>query len=457
MNSFGELPLLPALRQAIDTIGYTEPTPIQAQTLPAILAGRDLIAKAPTGSGKTAAFGLGLLQRLDPARIRTQSLVLCPTRELADQVARELRRLATGIPNVKLTLLTGGVPLGPQLGSLAHAPHIVVGTPGRVQDMLRRRALDPGGISALVLDEADRMLDMGFEQSLREILGQLPRRRQTLLFSATWPEAIRAIGRSALRDALEVAVESAVSQPEIEQYFHEAALAEKPAVLAGLLLQHRPESTVVFCNTKRDVDAVTEALQSMGFSCAALHGDLEQRDRDEVLVRFANRSLRVLVASDVAARGLDVKDLACVVNYELPADPDIYLHRIGRTARAGSSGLALSLVTPREMHRALRLEAHHRLELQWRAAQAVHVDSKDVPRAAMHTLRIEAGRSDKLRPGDILGALTGEGGLAARVVGKIDIFARRAYVAVRRDQAERALSALRTGRIKGRNFRVYRL
>jgi ATP-independent RNA helicase DbpA len=223
------------------------------------------------------------------------------------------------------------------------------------------------------------------------------------------------------------------------------------------MLQHRPESTVVFCNTKRDVDAVTQALQAMGFSCAALHGDLDQRERDEVLVRFANRSLRVLVASDVAARGLDVKELACVVNYEVPADPDVYLHRIGRTARAGSTGLALSLVTPREMHRALQLEGHHGMQLQWRPAQPVHVDSKDVPRAAMHTLRIEAGRSDKLRPGDILGALTGEAGLEAEAIGKIDIFPRRAYVAVRRNQAERALSALRRGRIKGRNFRVYRL
>ena len=457
MRSFDELPLLPALRQAIDAIGYTEPTPVQAQALPAILSGRDLIGKAPTGSGKTAAFGLGLLQRLDPARTRTQSLVLCPTRELADQVARELRRLAMAIPNVKLTVLTGGVPLGPQLASLTHAPHIVVGTPGRVLDMLRRRALDPRAVSALVLDEADRMLDMGFEQALREILGQLPRRRQTLLFSATWPEEMRDIGRGALHDPVEVAVETATSQPEIEQWFHEAALAEKPAVLAGLLLQHRPESTVVFCNTKRDVDAVTQALQSMGFSCAALHGDLDQRDRDEVLLRFANRSLRVLVASDVAARGLDVKELACVVNYEVPADPDVYLHRIGRTARAGSTGLALSLVTPREMHRALQLESHHGLRLQWRAAQPVEVDGKAVPQAAMRTLRIEVGRSDKLRAGDILGALTGEAGLPAAAVGKIDILARRAYVAVRREQAERALAALRRGRIKGRSFRVYRL
>lgn len=301
------------------------------------------------------------------------------------------------------------------------------------------------------------MLDMGFEQALQEILGRLPRRRQTLLFSATWPEAIRAIGRSALHDAFEVAVDSAASQPDIEQWFHEAALADKPAVLAGLLLQHRPESTVVFCNTKRDVDAVTEALQAMGFSCAALHGDLDQRARDEVLLRFANRSLRVLVASDVAARGLDVKELACVVNYEVPADPDVYLHRIGRTARAGGTGLALSLVTPREMHRARQLESHHGISLQWREAKPVQPNSKDVPQAAMRTLRIEAGRSDKLRPGDVLGALTGEAGLAAEAIGKIDIFPRRAYVAVRRDQAERALAALRRGRIKGRNLRVYRL
>jgi ATP-dependent RNA helicase DbpA len=457
MHSFSDIPLIPALRQSIEAAGYTAPTPIQAQTLPAILDGRDVLAQAPTGSGKTAAFGLGVLQRLDPGGVRTQALVLCPTRELADQVAKELRRLAMGIPNVKLTLLTGGVPLGPQLASLAHAPHIVVGTPGRVEDVLRRDALDPGGISLLVLDEADRMLDMGFEDSLREIIARLPGERQSLLFSATWPDAIREIGRSTLRDPLEVAVAGAADQPEVEQWFHEAAPADKPAVLAGLLLQHRPESAVVFCNTKRDVELVMSALKAMGFATAALHGDLDQRERDEVLLRFANRSLRVLVASDVAARGLDVKELACVVNYELPSDADVYLHRVGRTARAGSSGLALSLVAPREMPRALQLQQRHGLRLAWADAPPVHVDSRDVPAAAMNTLRIEAGRSDKLRPGDILGALTGTAGLPGDAIGKIDIFPTRAYVAVQRAQAERALGGLRTGKIKGRNFRVYRL
>jgi ATP-dependent RNA helicase DbpA len=457
MHSFDELPLIPALRRSVDAAGYAEPTPVQARTLPAILGGRDVIAQAPTGSGKTAAFGLGVLQGLDALRIETQALVLCPTRELADQVAKELRQLAMGIPNVKLTLLTGGVPLGPQLTSLGHPPHVVVGTPGRVEDVLRRGALDPGGITMLVLDEADRMLDMGFEQTLREIVGRLPVRRQSLLFSATWPEEIRDIGRTALRDPLEVVVAAAEGQPEVEQWFYEAAPAEKPAVLAGLLLLHQPESAVVFCNTRRDANMVVDALRSMGFSTTALHGELEQRERDEVLVRFANRSLPVLVASDVAARGLDVKELACVVNYELPSDPDIYLHRIGRTARAGSGGLALNLVAAREMPRALQLQHHHGMPLHWAAAPSGQVDSRAVPKAAMCTLRIEGGRSDKLRPGDILGALTGTTGLPADAIGKIDIFPARAYVAVRREHGERALSGLRLGRIKGRNFRVYRL
>ena len=457
MDSFDHLDLLPALRQALDGAGFTAPTPIQARTLPPILAGRDVIAMAPTGSGKTAAFGLGLLQRLDPAAIRTQALVLCPTRELADQVARELRRLATGIANVKLTLVTGGVPPGPQRASLVHAPHIVVGTPGRVQEMLRHGLLDPDGIATFVLDEADRMLDMGFEEAIRDIVKRLPGARQSLLFSATWPEEIRAISRSALRDPVEVTVDDAASQPQVEHLFHEVDLALKPSALAGVLLVHRPESTVVFCNTKRDVDDVVGSLLKACFSADALHGDLEQRDRDEVLVRFSNRSLAVLVASDVAARGLDVKELACVVNYELPSDPDIYLHRVGRTARAGHSGLALSLVAPREMNRAVQLKERHGIEPRWATVATPARAAREVPRAAMATVRIDAGRVDKLRPGDILGALTGAAGLPAEAIGKIDIFPTRSYVAIRRELAGKAVTGLQAGKIKGRGFRVRQL
>ena len=457
MNEFTTLALSPGLLQGVEAAGYLQMTPIQADSLPAILAGRDVIAQAPTGSGKTAAFGLGLLQRLDPTLIRAQALVLCPTRELADQVAKQLRRLASGIPNLKILVLTGGMPLAPQLASLTHDPHVVVGTPGRIQELLRKKALHLGGVRTLVLDEADRMLDMGFEEPIREIIGKTPKERQSLLFSATFPDAIREIGRSSMRDPLEVTAAGVVEQPVVVQRFYEVDLARKQTALAGLLFEQRPESCVVFCNTRRDVDEVAASLQHFGFSALPLHGDMEQRDRDEVLVRFANRSCNVLVASDVAARGLDIDDLATVVNYELPTDPDVYLHRIGRTGRAGRGGEVLSLCTPREISRAHDLEQRQGAPLQWHRVVPVAPAARSAPLAAMSTLRIDAGRTDKLRPGDVLGALTGDAGLPANAIGKIDIFATRSYVAIARAQANNALARLNAGKIKGKNFRVRKI
>ena len=457
-TEFSALPLSAPLLKAIDALNYTRMTPVQAQSLPSILAGRDLIGQAPTGSGKTVAFGLGLLHHLDPELRRVQALVLCPTRELADQVAKEIRRLAAAIANLKVLILTGGVPLGPQLASLRKDSHVVVGTPGRVQEMLRKKVLHFAHVRTLVLDEADRMLDMGFEEAIREIVGKTPVKRQTLLFSATYPEEIRAIGRSVLRDPLEVTVAATTSeQAPLEQLFFETELKNKPALLAGVLLHYKPESSVVFCNTRSDVADVADALNELGFSALALHGDLEQRDRDEVLVRFANRSCSVLVASDVAARGLDIKELAAVVNYELPHDPDTYVHRIGRTARAGRGGLVLSLVTPREMPRALELERKQDVPLRWAKAAPLSSKVANALSAAMVTLRIDAGRADKLRPGDVLGALTGDAGLAAENVGKIDVFATRAYVAIARAVADKALARLRSGKIKGRKIRVEKI
>ncbi|MBW8775460.1 MAG: ATP-dependent RNA helicase DbpA [Stenotrophomonas sp.] len=453
-TAFDSLALSPALLQGVAALGYTVMTPVQARALPAILEGRDLIAQAPTGSGKTAAFGLGLLQRLDPAAIRTQALVLCPTRELADQVGNQLRKLAFAIANLKVSVLCGGMPLGPQLASLEHAPHVVVGTPGRLQELLRKKALKLDGVRTLVFDEADRMLDMGFEEPIREIAGRTHRDRQSLLFSATFPDSIRAMARDLLRDAAEVTVEGADQAPAIRHLFCEVEPAHRQKALAGLLLKYTPESAVVFCNTRKDVDEVANSLQQFGFSALALHGDMEQRDREEVLLLLANRSCNVLVASDVAARGLDVEELAAVINYELPTDVESYQHRVGRTGRAGASGLAISLVAGREKTRAEAIEAQMGQPLDWQKTPLATSRPAELPQAAMRTLRIDGGKTDKLRPGDILGALTGDAGLPAKFIGKIAIFPTRSYVAIAREQANKAVAKLEAGKIKGRRFRV---
>jgi len=456
-TTFADLALAPTLQAGLEALGYATLTPIQAQALPAILAGRDVIAQAPTGSGKTAAFGLGLLQGIDAGATRTQALVLCPTRELADQVGKQLRKLATGIANLKLSVLCGGIPLAPQLASLAHAPHVVVGTPGRVLELVQLDALDLRGVRVLVLDEADRMLDMGFDEPIRALVKRTPKDRQALLFSATFPDAIRLLATAMLRDPLEASVDGDMHAPRIDAHFFEADPARRAPQLAALLLQFRPDSAVVFCNTRRDADDVAGSLAHYGFSALALHGDLEQRDREDVLVRFANRSCNVLVASDVAARGLDIEDIGVVVNFELPTDADTYLHRIGRTGRAGRDGLALSLVAPGERNRAALIEQRQGTPIRYARIDPLDGKPRGVPQAAMATLRIDAGRTDKLRPGDIVGALTGDAGLAKEAIGKIDVFATRSYVAIARAEAGHALERLRAGKIKGRRFRIHGL
>ncbi|HET6431357.1 ATP-dependent RNA helicase DbpA [Dyella sp.] len=460
MTAFTDLPLKPALLASIQALGYAAMTPVQAQSLPPMLAGRDVIAQAQTGSGKTAAFGLSLLQSIDPETIRLQALVLCPTRELADQVSKAIRKLAANIPNVKLLTLCGGMPLGPQLASLSHDPHIVVGTPGRVQEHLKRGSLHGGGIKVLVLDEADRMLDMGFAEAIDDIVGRIAKHHQTLLFSATYAQEIRAVSARVQRDPVDVTIETPASQaPAIEQRFVMVEPAQKLDALAQLLTAERSgaaarEQALVFCNMRKDVDAVAQELDRRGFSALALHGDMEQRDRDEVLVRFANRSCAVLVATDVAARGLDIVALPLVVSFDIAHDPDTHTHRIGRTGRAGETGLAITLVTAREKPKADNIEQVLASALPWQALKIGPARGKLLQLAPMKTLVIDAGRQDKLRPGDILGALTGDAGLAAKDIGKIDVFATRAYVAISRDLANKALERLRAGRIKGRNFRV---
>ena len=456
MHEFTELELAEPLARALREVGYTEMTPVQAMSLPAILAGRDVIAEAQTGSGKTAAFALGLLSTLDADAIRLQGLVLCPTRELADQVSREIRRLARFIPNIKVLTLCGGVPLRPHLASLAHEPHIVVGTPGRLLELLDKDALPLAALRTLVIDEADRMLDMGFADAMDDIIRRAPAKRQTLLFSATIPDPIRELSRRFQQDPLDVTVAVAESESLIEQTFFEVEPERKVDALAALLLKHRPESAVVFCNMKQDVRRVSTELHERGFPVLALHGELDQREREEMLVQFANRSCVVLVASDVAARGLDISELPMVVNFDIPSDADTYIHRIGRTGRAGRRGLALNLCAPRESRRANVIEERLGEPLYWNNLPQLD-ERREALSAPFVTLAVDAGRQDKLRPGDLLGALTGEAGLPGPAIGRIDVFPTRTYVAVARESADRALQKLRAGKIKGRKFRIRRI
>ena len=455
MTDFAMLPLGPALLQSLAAMGYAQMTPVQAASLPPILAGQDVIAQARTGSGKTAAFGLGLLARLDAALNRVQGLVLCPTRELADQVSKEIRRLASATPNIKLLTLSGGIALGPQLASLAaHDPHIVVGTPGRVQELLRKRSLHLSSLRMLVLDEADRMLDMGFTEAITEIIGKTPPQRQTLLFSATWPEAIRAISTSVQREPVTVTVESEPADDAIEQRWFEVEPALKMDALAQLLRSYKPESALVFCNTRRDTQDVADELDRRGFSARALHGDMEQRDRDEVLVQFANRSCSVLVATDVAARGLDIAQLEAVINVDVTPDPEIHIHRIGRTGRADEEGWALSLCSTADQHRVAAIAQMMDSAPEWHDLAALQSANDSVLVPPMVTLQILGGRKDKIRPGDVLGALTGEAGFTREQVGKITVTDQSTYVAVARTIAHEAVRKLSAGKVKGNTVKV---
>jgi len=379
-------------------------TAIQAQSLPAILNGKDLLAQAKTGSGKTAAFGIGLLQHLEVQNYLTQALVLCPTRELADQVSKEIRRLARAIANTKILTLCGGTPMGPQLASLEHHPHVVVGTPGRTLKHLQKGTLKLGDLKTLVLDEADRMLDMGFQEDIMRIIAMTPQHRQTLLFSATYPDAIKNISDVIQIDPVDVRVEALHDDKNIKQIFYEIQKGERAKTLVALLQHHRPESTLVFCNRKHQCRELAEQLWQLGFHALALHGDLEQKERDQVLVQFANKSSSVLVATDVAARGLDIKDLPAVVNYELSPDPEIHIHRIGRTGRAGNQGLALSLFMSSEAPKVVAIEKFQNSPIcfEQTASLTSREHFKLIP--PMVTLCIKAGRKNKLRAGDLLGA-----------------------------------------------------
>ena len=452
--SFKSLSLSDSMFENLDSLGYLQMTNVQAETLPLVLTGQDVIGQSETGSGKTAAFALGILNLLEPRDLSFQALVLCPTRELATQVAEETRRLARAINNVRVSVLCGGMPVKQQTESLKFGTHIVIGTPGRIADHLRRKSIDLQHLKICVFDEADRMLDMGFQEEIDTISSQLPADRQTLLFSATFPEGIQKIALRVLSEPAHIKVDPIKEQPNIEQAFYLTDEENRLKALKTLLASEQPSSCLVFCQTRQQSKDVHHTLQEQGFSSLALHGEMEQRDRDEALVRFANGSVTVLVATDVAARGLDIDSLELVINYQLSNDTNSYIHRIGRTGRAGKNGRALTLVTDRD-----RLKVDNIAET---TGQPVTLDqlpgidptaSRAKP-AAMVTILILGGKKQKLRAGDILGALTGDEGIDGKQVGKINISSSHTYVAVDRQSAGKAIQKLKSDKIKGKSFRV---
>ena len=453
-TDFSSLPLAPAMLANLEQLGYLQMTPIQAASLPLALLGQDLIAQAMTGSGKTAAFALALLANLNARRFAVQAMVLCPTRELADQVSTEIRRLARAEENIKVVTLCGGVALRGQNASLEHGAHIVVGTPGRIMDHLERGHLDLSALNTLVLDEADRMLDMGFFEDMATVIKQCPKERQTLLFSATYPEGIEKLSQQFMRQPKSITVQAQHATTQIAQRWYQVEKSERLATVGKLLNHFRPASTLAFCNTKLQCRALVAALQAEGFSALALYGELEQRERDQVLVQFANRSCSVLVATDVAARGLDIADLAAVINVDVTPDSEVHIHRIGRTGRAGAEGLALNLASMNEMGFVGKIEVLQNRESEWHKLEELTPTSKEPLRPPMMTLQITGGRKEKIRAGDVLGALTGDAGYTREQIGKINVNEYSTYVAVDRRIAQEAERKLNAGKIKGKSVRV---
>lgn len=453
MNStdFSSLGLKPDLLKNLSSLGYEQMTPIQALSLPAILDGKDVIGQGKTGSGKTAAFGLGLLHKLDVKSYKIQSIVLCPTRELADQVAGEIRKLARAVHNIKILTLCGGSPFGPQIGSLEHGAHIVVGTPGRIEEHLRKNTLKLDHVETLVLDEADRMLDMGFQDAIDDIIAKIPSQRQTLLFSATYPQEIEDIAVRVMKNPVVVSAPSTHEESTIKQHFYQTNTDdERMMALRLMLAKYKPDSTLVFCNTKRDTQDVADELIYYGFYALAIHGDLDQRERDQALIRFSNKSISILVATDVAARGLDIESLDLVINFNLAHDPEVHVHRIGRTGRAGRSGIAVTFSSERESRKLEALE----LDITPEALPSESLLDKPIKKPTMTTLKIDGGKKQKLRPGDIVGGLTGKGGIPGDKIGKITVSSNWSYVAVASELVKPALQKIQNDKLKGRTFRI---
>ena len=430
-------------------------TEIQEKTLPLILDGKDIIAQAKTGSGKTVSFSLPIILKLNVKQFRIQSLVLAPTRELASQVAQELRKLARYKHNVKILELCGGVPYRPQVNSLFHGAHILVGTPGRILKHLKEGNIKFDDLNTLVLDEADKMLDMGFLEDMSEIISYLPKQRQTLLFSATFEENIQSISKDIMRNPVSIKVDSLHNENIINEKYYKVENDNKTPLISTLISTFKPESILIFCNMKIKCDEVADDLYDLGFDVLTLHSDLDQKQRDEVLLMFSNKSYPILIATDVASRGLDIDDISLVINYDLANDEKVHTHRIGRTARAGKKGMAITLCNDYDVDNIIDFNDILNKKTSFDDVTVLEDDVSFKLRAPYRTVFVNGGKKDKVRAGDLLGALTGTIGLSKDDIGKINIFNFCSYVAIKEDAFDKALDGLNNNRIKGKYYKAY--
>jgi len=452
-KDFKSVGLPQAMLDNLKSLGYLQMTPIQQKGLPMILSGRDFIGQANTGSGKTAAFALGILTKIDVKNHMPQALVIVPTRELAEQVANEIRRLARFTSNIKVLAISGGSEERHKVKSLKQGAHVIVGTPGRITKLLETGILITTDLKVLVLDEADRLLEMGTIAEINNIASLTPASRQTMLFSATFPHGIKTLSGSLQENAAQVTIDSQHQTSTIKQIFFKVEQDKNDALLR-LLGHYRPESCIIFCNSRETCNKVAGLLRTKKIDSLQLHSDLEQPDRTLILIKFENRSCRILVATDLASRGLDVKDVSVIINYDLPSDHELYIHRIGRTGRAGQEGLALSLYTHPERALLRTIATYLKTECVIKELNALEKLKPFVLRSFMTTMYISGGRKDNIRPGDILGVLTKEAGLKSEEVGKINILEVNSYVAITHDKLEHVIKCLSAGKIKGKKFRA---
>lgn len=515
---FEELNLSKELQKAIDEMGFEEATPIQAKAIPPIFEGKDVIGQAQTGTGKTAAFGMPILDMIDPLNKKLQAVILCPTRELAIQVAEELKNLSRYKNKIRILPIYGGQPIERQIRSLKKGVQIIIGTPGRVMDHMRRRTLEMRNVSIVVLDEADEMLDMGFQDDIETILRQIPKRRQMLMFSATMPKPILKLAKKYQKDPkLVKVVHKELTVPNVEQFYFEVKNKNKLDVLCRIIDVYDPKLSLVFCNTKRKVDELVLQLQARGYLADSLHGDMTQPKRDRVMERFKMGSIDILVATDVAARGLDVDDVDAVFNYDVPQNEEYYVHRIGRTGRAGRSGKAFTFVVGKDIYKLKDIQRYAKTKIIRQAVPTIldveetrisklleevkkviseggltkyiHIiedlieedyTSLDLAAAmlkialekkqekkseqtnfkntgadpGMARLFINIGKKHKIRARDVVGAIAGETGMPGDLIGTIDIYDKFTFVEVPLEHAKHVLSIMKNNQIRGKKINI---